>query len=176
MVKTLRLISLTALLAGCFLAAPAKQMLANEPNSNLGNNRLITPAYLYLKAPNSATSSLPAIIAVHTGGQAINIIQARVNFAADQLQATELKLSSSTCPLVIQQTIDNQKGELNIICAMPTPGFNGDNQVAKINFAVIGSGLAEISFSASSSKLLANDGQATNIIDAAIGKTVILTN
>ncbi len=146
---------------------PAKNQILQAQNQSQ------KPAFLYLQTPNIATSSFEAAIFVNSGQQNVNIIQANLNFDATKLQVNKFSLSSTTCPLIIEKQIDNKDGKINIACALPSPGWQGDSWLAKIDFSPNDIGWAEIKF-ASSSQLLANDGRATNILDTTISKTVIL--
>lgn len=102
---------------------------------------------------------------VDTGGEAINAVQADVLFPADKLQVVNPVASTSFISLwVTAPTYSNTDGTIHFQGGLPSPGIKTSGGViSTVTFRVKSSGRAVVRF-ASTSKVLRNDGQGTNIL------------
>lgn len=103
-------------------------------------------------------------VAVSSTRQAINAVSGTLSFPSDLLQVTSISKGSSILTLWVQEpSYSNARGTVSFEGVVPNPGFSGsDGRVVTVNFRVIKSGTAKLSFSNGS--LLANDGYGTNVL------------
>lgn len=104
---------------------------------------------------------------VNTGDQAINAIETTVTFPADLLQVVNPVVSNSFIEFWIAgPTYSNTEGKLTLQGGLPSPGVSTTSGViTTIQFRAKAAGKATLKYE-SSSKILANDGQGTNILTA----------
>lgn len=96
-----------------------------------------------------------------------NAFQGTINFPQDKLQITSLSKSGSIISLWVQEpSFSNSEGTAHFEGVVPNPGYTGSNgKLITINFKVKSSGDAHLGFN--DGAVLANDGQATNILSSA---------
>jgi hypothetical protein len=132
-----------------------------------------SPAYLYLGiTEDAAQEQIAATVNYNTGGRFTNAVSMRIKFPAEIVQAEEIIINESVCGMVIENTIDNASGEIVLTCGSIGNGWTGKGELANITFAKKSSGWTEFSF-APGTMMLAGDGSAANILEMAIGKTII---
>ena len=138
---------------------------------------LTDPAYLIYNAtmrfdPEYATIerglSHRASIQVFIGGETINAVQAIVHFDPERVRVEDILTTGSMCPpdLFIERSIDNENGEVRIVCGVPAPGFRGlQGIVAELILSPLQDGEFELLFS-EETQVLAHDGLGTNVLRA----------
>ena len=129
-----------------------------------------TGASLYLSPTSGsfvADSTFDVSILVNTGGAPINAVSADLTFPTNQLQIVGPESSSSFISVwIAQPTFSNSEGKINLSGGLPTPGVNTSaGNVLTIHFRAKSPGQAKIHFQ-DSSKVLANDGNGTNILSS----------
>ena len=105
-------------------------------------------------------------IRVESGGEAINAAGVYIDFDPDIIQVDEIITENSFCrqDLFIEREIDNEAGEVNISCGLPSPGFSEvRGTIAEITFTPVSEGYFSFSFR-DKSMVLANDGLGTNVL------------
>lgn len=102
---------------------------------------------------------------VNTGGQPVNAIEAFVNFPPDKLQV--VSLSKSLIELwVAQPSFSNTKGTVSLQGGIPNPGINTSaGSIITITFRAKSAGAVTLTYG-DSSKVLANDGSGTNLLNS----------
>ncbi len=116
-----------------------------------------------LDEQNTDSDTSVVKISTNPNGQAINAVGVLINFATSTIIIKDINTSNSFCTLFIVNTIDNQNGQINIICGKPYPGISTEATIAEITFQKLTSSAPDITF-ASSSMVLANDGFGTDIL------------
>lgn len=136
-------------------------------------------ATLYL-SPTSGSfiseSTFDISILVNTGDQAINAVSVDLEFPPDKLQIVRSEPSSSVISVwIAQPTFSNKDGRISLTGGLPTPGVNSSAaNIITIQFRAKNAGVAKIHFS-SNSKVLANDGNGTNILSSTNDSTFNIT-
>jgi len=102
-------------------------------------------------------------VVVDTGGQAINLVGAYIDFATSSATLEKIDLENSFCELVIENSIDNEFGQARIFCGKPFPGANGILNVGQLTFKKITNDTPVISFG-KETMVLANDGLGTDVL------------
>ncbi len=109
-------------------------------------------------------------IQINSGGEAINAIEAVLRYDPKKIQIKNTTYSKSICDknMFLEKRIDNANGVLSIACMIPSPGFFGSTGTlvditfeASRDFLV---GETVIEFDKNKTKILANDGLATNVL------------
>ncbi len=122
-------------------------------------------------SPTSGTYEVGGLVdvsfIVDTGGQAINAVQADVQFPPDKLQVVNPVASTSFISLwVTAPTYSNTDGTIHFQGGLPTPGIKTSGGViSTVTFRIKATGKATIRF-ASTSRVLLNDGAGTNILSS----------
>lgn len=100
-----------------------------------------------------------------TGGVAVNTVNADIRFPADKLQVVNPAASTSFISLwVTAPSYSNTDGTLLFQGGLPTPGIKTSaGVISTVTFRVKSAGKATISF-ATTSRVLQNDGEGTNIL------------
>ncbi|MFA5392227.1 MAG: hypothetical protein WC306_00830 [Candidatus Paceibacterota bacterium] len=108
--------------------------------------------------------------------QAMNAANGTITFPADKLQVLSLSKSDSIINLWVQEpSFSNINGTVNFEGIVLNPGFNGSNgKIIIITFKAKTIGTASLLFT--SSAVLANDGQGTNILTNASNANYTLEN
>lgn len=95
----------------------------------------------------------------------INAVQMDLKFDPNKLEIVDITTTGSFVNIFLQKEIDNQLGFARIAGGLPNPGYiPNKSNFCTIIFKAKDSGLAEISF-LDSSKVLANDGRGTDILN-----------
>lgn len=126
-----------------------------------GASLLISPA----QGQYSVDSTFEVSILVNTGGQSINAVEALLSFPADKLQVVNPAVSKSFIEIWTGgPSFSNTSGRLTFQGGIPSPGVTTSSGViSTIQFRAKSAGRATIKF-LDGSKILANDGQGTNIL------------
>ena len=139
---------------------------------------LVNAATLNISMARSTISvgdSFTAAILVSSPDRALNAVSGVIAFPADKLSVTSVSKLNSILTLWIQDpTFSNQDGTVNFSGVIPNPGWTGlRGQIITIQFRALKPGAATVEFS--SSAVLANDGNGTNILTAATPGAVSVT-
>ncbi|MES2214297.1 MAG: cohesin domain-containing protein [Patescibacteria group bacterium] len=115
-----------------------------------------------------------ASVYVSSPTEAINAVQGTVSFPAQNLEVLSLSKSGSIVGLWVQEpTFSNLAGQVNLEGVVLNPGFIGaSGKVLTITFRTKAAGSVPVIFSSSS--VLANDGQGTNVLKSFAGSTYIV--
>lgn len=108
-------------------------------------------------------------IKIVTGGEAINAAQAVVEFDPTAASVADIITTNSFCPqeFFLEKTIDNNKGEVTIACAIPNPGFVKQVGIlAELLLDPTSEGALNLHFG-DESQVLAHDGLGTNVLRVA---------
>lgn len=108
--------------------------------------------------------------------EAINAGEFYFNFPSDKLTVKEIKKDNSFFSLWVKDSpaFDNQTGSIYLAGGLPAPGFSGtDGMVATVVFTAKAGGQATISLN-SKSRILANDGNGTQIASPFQPKTITI--
>jgi hypothetical protein len=117
-------------------------------------------------------------IQVTTGGEAINAVQAEINYDPDKIKVVNIITANSFCSpdLFVEKNIDNIKGVVNIVCGIPSPGFTGPGgTIAELLVQPLQEGNFSFNFG-TSTQVLANDGLGTNVLRQAVGGSYLVEN
>lgn len=120
-------------------------------------------------------------IKISSGDEAINAVQAVINFDNQKIKVIDIDSRSSFCKangadLFVEKKIDNVSGVVTIACGLPAPGFSGENGiVAQLSFQPLKDGLTGLSFG-DGTMVLANDGLGTNVLRDMAGASYFLTS
>ena len=121
-------------------------------------------------SPNSQVSAFSEnqIIKVvaNSGGEAVNAFDAVIDYDPTLISIDSISTDNSICPqaFFIEKAIDPTRGEVDIQCGIPTPGFTGNGgEVAELNISHKKTGVFSLIF-ASTSQILANDGLGTDVL------------
>ena len=129
-------------------------------------------ASLFLSPPSGtflSGSTFDVSIFVDTRGVAVNSIELNLKFPPDKLQITKPSTGKSFISIWASPPIySNEKGILSFSGGLPSPGINtSSGLISTVTFRARSSGTAKIEI-LSSSKVLANDGKGTNILQSII--------
>ncbi len=105
-------------------------------------------------------------IKVSSGGEAINAIQVKLKFDPKIAEVKDIITTKSFCKpeLFIRKEIDNENGIVEIICGLPTPGFQEQvGTVAELIIQPLGIGQLVFKFEKDTG-VFANDGLGTNVL------------
>jgi len=104
---------------------------------------------------------------VNTGGEAINAVQADILFPADKLQVVNPAASTSFISIwAVAPQYSNTNGTITLQGGLPSPGIKTSaGVISTVTFRVKAPGSATIRY-ASTSRVLRNDPDGTNIIGA----------
>jgi len=102
---------------------------------------------------------------VNTGGEAINAVEAFITFPADKLQVVSPSVSNSFITVwVAGPSFSNTEGKLTFQGGLPTPGVTTSaGIISTVKFRARGAGKATLKYQ-DGSRVLANDGNGTNIL------------
>ena len=126
---------------------------------------------LYL-SPSSGSfflgSTFDVSIILNTGDQTINTIEAELKFPPDKLQVANPALGKSIVQIwATNPTFSNREGRVYFVGGIPSPGIKiSEGIVITMTFRVVGLGSSTIEFR-ERTKVYANDGSGTNILDQA---------
>ncbi len=127
-----------------------------------------TGASLYLSPPTGTFvtgGTFTTSIVLNTNGKFINALDVNLNYPPDKLQIVSPSLGNSIVSIWTSQPhFDNQQGTIRFQGGVPNPGINTDRGVlATITFRVKSVGQAIVRI-APESKVLLNDGLATDVL------------
>jgi hypothetical protein len=111
-------------------------------------------------SPTSGTYGKNAMVKVNVGvdtaGEAINAVQANINYPADKLQFSSVSTSGSALTIFAEKT--GGGGVVRIAGGIPSPGITGSKFIAVVYFKVLAdSGTATLTFTGDSSVLKNSD-------------------
>lgn len=149
------LLSLVATLAFSVVNIPGAQ--ASDASINFSPN----------SGQYSIGSTVDVAIVVNTGDHSINAIEARITFPKDKLQVVSPSVGSSFITIwTSPPSYSNTNGTLSFSGGLPNPGIKGSAAVlTTVRFRIKSSGSAVLRFT-DSTKLLANDGNGTNVLSS----------
>jgi len=102
-------------------------------------------------------------VIVSSGGSTINAAQSTILFSKDLLEVKSISKVNSIFTLWPEEpNFSNSKGEISFKGGVPSPGFNGTDDILTITFRAKKAGEAKVLFSGS--EVLAADGRGTNIL------------
>ncbi|KKW43816.1 MAG: hypothetical protein UY97_C0009G0005 [Parcubacteria group bacterium GW2011_GWB1_57_6] len=130
----------------------------------------IVPASVSVAAGQQVTVS----VTVASVDQALNAISGTVSFPTNLLSIASVSKANSVLSLWVQEpTFSNLAGSVQWSGVVPNPGFAGTGTVFSIRFLAKKEGTATVYFT--SSAVLANDGNGTNILTGANPSTVTIS-
>ncbi len=128
---------------------------------------LLDEGALYLEL-NVEGEIIEATVKAKAGGREVNAVALAMEYSNEMLSIEQIAYGEdSFCDLFAYADYDNEKGEAGIACGTPSPGKNGELEIAKISFRIKEAGTAKIGFGENSLMLL-NDGRGTNIFSQPI--------
>ena len=136
-------------------------------------------ASLYLEAPSgkfNINSTFTVRVYINTNGAPINAIEADLKFPPDKLQVVSPTTDTSFFKVWLGvPSYSNSEGTINLKGGIPSPGIITEKGlITSITFRVKSTGQAQIIFT-DESKVLADNGQATDVLSEKKGVTVNLT-
>ena len=151
---------------------------------------VVAVLFLLPSAASAATLSLSPVqttvgvgevvtetVFVSSADQAMNAISGTVSFPNNLLQVVSVSRASSVLSLWVQEpTFSNADGTISFSGIVPNPGYTGNRgQVFSIQFRGKQTGTGTVVFS-SSSQVLANDGNGTDILSNTSSATVTVSS
>lgn len=121
------------------------------------------------------TQKISAII--DSGSEHINAIKTIITYDPKNAQVEDIDTENSVCKHIIRLNHDTIKGEIEIQCIIPDPGYTGDNGLIA-NLYVKGK-TSKGSFTiryGKESAVYANDGLATNVLRTTTDTSLRFTN
>ena len=104
-------------------------------------------------------------LAVDTGDNSINLVEANLSFSKNTLEVTGFSKSGTIINLWFNEPdFSNSDGKIYFSGGIPNPGFTGIGRIIIINFKAKAAGSAWLKVS--SAQVLANDGFGTNILSS----------
>src|SRR3989339_434142 len=104
-----------------------------------------------------------------SGGEAINAVKAVINYDPKMVKVDKIITDSSFCKtgtsnMFIEKNIDNENGQVSIVCGLPNPGFSQEEGIlAELIIEPLQTGQISLRFGPES-QVLANDGLGTNVL------------
>lgn len=163
MTSHFRIYGYTALVITAFFLVPSSVLAA-------------TLGFSPTNATVSVGSTMTETVVVSSTNQAINAVSGVVSFPADLLQVVSVSKTNSILSLWIQDpTFSNTDGTVTFTGVVPNPGYIGSGgKVISIQFRAKKSGTGTVALS-SSSQVLANDGNGTDVLTSTNSATVTAT-
>jgi len=93
----------------------------------------------------------------------INAIQSSIKFDPKMLSLGTTTMGNSMCPIVAEEIINNVNGEYFLTCGTPIENASNTEQIVKLTFNKLQSGISQIIVNGESQALL-SDGLGTQII------------
>ena len=98
-----------------------------------------------------------------TADSFINAAEIKLDFPKDNLEVLKIEKQGSVFSLWPKEPVfSNETGKISFVGGLPHPGFKGTGKIITINFKAKNEGEAVLCFD--ESKVLADDGQGTNIL------------
>jgi hypothetical protein len=107
-----------------------------------------------------------AAIMIYSGGEEVNAVEVHLRFDPQVLQVNSLSFSRSICGqnTLLDKSIDNSNGTVNVSCAITDKAFAASQGViADIDFTPLRAGNASLSFD-EDTHVLAADGLGTDVL------------
>ena len=122
--------------------------------------------------PRGVSFTLDVYISNNT--QSTNAVSGKIAFPRELLSVTSLSKSGSIVNMwASEPTYSNTEGTIDFEGVILNPGFSGSRgKVLTIRFSSKKEGVAQVSFASGS--VLANDGEATNILDSLGTATIVI--
>ena len=160
--KTLLLI----LLAGVLFYLALPKIISISDRIKYGNN----PANFYFVSP---VASQPLIqgqvfnvdLHVQTGSKAINAVSAVIKYNPELIEIIGMDTTQSFCSFYTENSFATIKGEVDIACGTPHPGFLGDSTITSLSLRSKVNGPISLTLSPQDSAILADDGKGTNLMN-----------
>jgi len=114
----------------------------------------------------SRSSEQQVAVEVSTGGEAVNAAQIDITYDPTKIHVMDIDTANSFCSpaMYLEKNIDNRIGEVQVACALPTPGFSGQSgNVITLDVQPLQAGSVVLHF-ATSTQILANDGLGTDVL------------
>lgn len=138
-------------------------ILVQKPSYTIYNSTLaFDPSFAVL----SRSSEQRVGVEVSTGGEAINAAQIDVTYDPARVWVADIITANSFCApaIFLEKSIDNKRGEVQVTCGLPTPGFSGESgDVVTLALRPIQEGDVTLHFS-TGTQILANDGLGTDVL------------
>lgn len=165
-IKALVWITLGAIV---FFGVPAT--IRYEQNGELQKARL----YFSVPGGTIATGQTFAVEArLQTNGTAVNAVTAHITYSPLFLTVTNITTENSFCTFYLENSFDTIKGEVNVSCGVPNPGFLGDSVVVHMTVQAKVAGSTEFSFGPNT-EVLANDGHGSNVTQSLHSLPITIT-
>ncbi|MBI2047706.1 MAG: hypothetical protein HYT27_01065 [Parcubacteria group bacterium] len=135
---------------------PPPQTIYNSTLALEPEQAVLSPFYEY-----------PVAIKVFSGGEPINTADVLLRYDPARVRVLEILTTNSFCRggFFIERSIDNENGEVRVICGIPTPGFSeAEGIVAELLVQPKTDGPFSLRFDSEETKILANDGLGTNVL------------
>ena len=156
-----------------FLVSEKERILISKPPYIIYNSTMeIEPESLTINRDFEHSVAVNIL----TGGESINVVDVEVNYDPLLARVEEIKTTNSFCQnnFFIEQEIDNDAGSVQVICGLPTPGFNELRGTAfELVFQPIRTGRLLFDFG-EDAKILANDGMGTNVLRDTTGASFLI--
>jgi hypothetical protein len=114
----------------------------------------------------SRSSEQRVAIDVLTGGEAINAVQIDLTYDPARIRVADIITADSFCApeMFLEKSIDNERGEVRVVCGLPSPGFSGlSGNVVTLGLQPLKEGDMTLHFS-TDTQILANDGLGTDVL------------
>ena len=95
---------------------------------------------------------------------AANAVGLRMHYDPRILDLTKLTTDQSFCSFYTENSFDTIKGEVDLSCGAPSPGFSGDSVLLVLSLRGKSVGSTVLSFDQAETMVLANDGKGTDIL------------
>lgn len=104
-------------------------------------------------------------VVVDSPEQAVNLVKVDINFDPQIVQVVDIDTTKSFATIFSNKEFSNDDGTIRVIGGLPNPGYLGDQGLfVRIQFKAVGTGASKIQI-LDTSKILANDGKGTNILN-----------
>lgn len=139
---------------------------AETVEERIANENVVRDAQIFLSLNTfDASSSMGIIdIVVDPGSQSMNASGVILNFATSSIEIKGILTGSSFCRFFLDNSFDNNLGELKLSGMKPYPGESMKSLFGQIIFEKIDTGTSTLSFVQNKSEVLANNGFATNVL------------
>lgn len=119
-------------------------------------------------------STFNVSVVVNSSGVAINAAQATVRFPTDKLEISALAKAGTFTLWTVEPTYSNSDGQVIFAGGLPNPGYTGSaGRILTITFHAKAEGNATVTITGG--KVLANDGQGTNVLTSQGSGTYTIT-
>ena len=141
-------------------------ILAFAPSANASTLYLLPEGKTFARGQEFSVD-----VKVDTSDVFINAVQSTVNFSNNILEVVSTDKNSSVFNFWIDEPeINNELGRVSFIGGTAKGVSGGALQIVRINFKVVGTGVANISFD--ESVVTANDGKGTNVLSEMAGTKI----